>query len=167
MKRKVFPILFLALLLFVLSIFLYKKGFLAFLKGSDTSLDARVDILPKAYDLGEVYINGGIVSKEYVIENKGDSPIKVKRISTSCMCTQAKMLLGEKESRFFGMEMYGDKNPLLNWEIAPGQRAKIIVDFDPAFHGPSGIGDFERIVWLTFSDPVGIRELKLSGKVIP
>lgn len=125
-----------------------------------------VQINPENYDLGEVSINGGIVTKEYEIINTTDRTIKLKKLVTSCMCTQAKASIGDQETKFFGMEHPGDRNPPINLEIPPGETAKVTVDFDPAAHGPQGVGPFDRIVQLTFSDPAGIKELTFNGVVV-
>ena len=125
-----------------------------------------IEATPAFYDLGEVPINGGIVTKEYSIKNTTDKTIKLKKITTSCMCTTASVQLGDKSTKFFGMEGHGDANPPVNIEIGAGQEGKVIVKFDPAAHGPQGTGPFDRMVWLTFSDPGGIKELTFNGSVV-
>ncbi len=125
-----------------------------------------VEATPANYELGAVPINGGIVTKEYEVKNTTDKVIKLKKIATSCMCTEAKIKVSDKGTRFFGMEHPTDKNPPVNIEIAPDEIAKVTVNFDPAAHGPQGTGPFDRSVWLTFSDPAGIKELKFSGTVV-
>ncbi len=125
-----------------------------------------VETNPANYELGAVPINGGIVTKEYEIKNTTDKVIKFKKIATSCMCTQAKVSVGGKETRFFGMEHAMDKNPPVNLEFEPGQTGNVTVNFDPAAHGPQGVGPFNRSVLLTFSDPAGVKELKFSGTVV-
>ena len=125
-----------------------------------------IEATPAFYDLGEVPINGGMVTKEYLIKNTTDKTIRLKKIATSCMCTTASLDLGGKSTKFFGMEGHGDANPPVNVEIGSGQEAKVIVRFDPAAHGPQGTGLFDRMVWLTFSDPGGIKELTFNGTVV-
>lgn len=125
-----------------------------------------IEANPEFYDLGEVTLNGGLVTKEYEIKNTSGQALKLKKIATSCMCTQAKVSVNGRETKFFGMEHGMDKNPPITFEIASGEMAKVTVTFDPAAHGPQGVGPFERIVWLTFSDPAGIKELKFNGTVV-
>lgn len=127
---------------------------------------AGVQINPETYDLGNVDLNGGLVTKEYEVKNETDQTMKIKKIVTTCMCTEAKVSVGDKESRFFGMEHPGDRNPPLNYEIPPGGAAKVTVTFDPAAHGPQGVGPFDRVVILTFSEPAGIKNLTFSGTVV-
>lgn len=122
---------------------------------------------PESYDLGDVPINGGLVTKEYEVKNTTDKTLKLKKITTSCMCTTASVAIGENVTKPFGMEMTGDRNAPVNLDLPAGASAKVTVKFDPAAHGPTGTGPFDRIVWLTFSDPAGVEELKFSGRVIP
>lgn len=125
-----------------------------------------VEISPENYDLGDVPINGGLVTKEYEIKNTSGDNLRIKKITTSCMCTEAKVVIGDKETNFYGMEHPTDKNPPLNMELNSQQTAKVIVSFDPAAHGPEGIGPFDRIVFLTFTDPAGVAELTFEGDVV-
>jgi len=125
-----------------------------------------VEVAPQMYDLGNVEYKGGNVSKEFKIKNTTGETLKIKKIATSCMCTTAKVKVGDKESKFYGMEMSGDKNPPINYEIAPGQEASVTFEFDPAAHGPAGVGPVDRSIWLTFSDPGGVKELKFKGVVV-
>ncbi len=125
-----------------------------------------LEVNPGSYDLGNIPINGGLVTREYEIKNVTDKTLKLKKIATSCMCTKAKVSLGEKETNLFGMEGHGDKNPSVNLELPAGESAKVTAVFDPAAHGPQGIGAIDRSVYLTFSDPVGMKELKFNGVVV-
>ena len=125
-----------------------------------------VEANPQTYDLGDVPIKGGLVTKEYEIKNTTGNTLKLKKIATSCMCTKASFEIGETKTKFFGMEGHGDKNPPVNIEIPGGQIGKVVVRFDPAAHGPQGVGPFDRSVYLTFSDPAGIKELKFNGTVV-
>jgi len=133
--------------------------------GASTEIEG-LEINPISYQLGDVPINGGIVTKEYEIKNTTGQTLKLKKITTSCMCTQAKVVVGEEETRFFGMEHGMDKNPTISFEINSQETGKVVVTFDPAAHGPEGVGPFERIVWLNFSDPAGVKELKFDGSVV-
>ncbi len=121
---------------------------------------------PASYDLGEVVMKNGNVTREYKVKNNSDKTVKLKKITTSCMCTKAKVKVGDKESRLFGMEGMGDKNAPVNMEITLGEEALVTAIFDPAAHGPQGVGPIDRVVTLTFSDPAGIVELRFAGKVV-
>jgi hypothetical protein len=125
-----------------------------------------VTIDPESIDLGQVNINGGLIIKEYEIINSSDDPITLKKIVTSCMCTKAAVAVGEAKSRFFSMEMRGDKNALISIPIPAREKAIMTIQFDPAAHGPAGVGKFDRTVWLTFADPEGVKEARFFGEVI-
>ncbi|OGM12980.1 hypothetical protein A3A76_01425 [Candidatus Woesebacteria bacterium RIFCSPLOWO2_01_FULL_39_23] len=147
-------------------------GFVA-LSGKSSSEEIKpmgdvsgISVEPSNYNLGDVPIKGGTVTKEYKIKNTTNNTIKLKKLATSCMCTKAKVKIGDKETRLFGMEGMGDKNPSVNLEVAPNEEMLVTAIFDPAAHGPQGVGPFDRSVFLTFSDPSGVRELKFSGKVV-
>ncbi len=125
-----------------------------------------IEVNPAFYDLGDVPINGGLAIKEYEVKNTTGNTLKLKKIATSCMCTKASFQVGETKTKFFGMEGHGDKNPPVNIEIPAGLTGKVVVQFDPAAHGPQGVGPFDRSVFLTFSDPAGVKELKFNGVVV-
>ena len=134
---------------------------------SGTSQGAlELAISPNNVDLGEVPINGGIVTREYEIKNTSGSPLTLSKVATSCMCTTAMITVGDKSTKFFGMEGHGDRNPPINLQIGAGEVAKVTVNFDPAAHGPEGVGPFERIVWLSFSNPSGEKEISFFGTVV-
>ncbi len=119
---------------------------------------------PQNYDLGEIPINGGIVTREYEIKNTSGKDMNLAKITTSCMCTSANIKIGETETKFYSMEMTGDKNPLINIKLKKDESAKVTVRFDPAAHGPAGVGAFDRIVWLYFDE--GFKELTFNGTVV-
>ena len=116
------------------------------------------------YELGDVPINGGVVTKEYEIKNASGKDIELIKIVTSCMCTSASVKTGNGETRFFAMEMAGDRNPSINFKIKKDETAKVTVRFDPAAHGPAGTGPFDRVVSLYFDG--GIKELTFKGVVV-
>src|SRR3990167_2682936 len=76
-----------------------------------------VEAAVTSYNLGDVPINGGIVTKEYEIKNTSGRDMELKKIATSCMCTSASVKVGDDETRFFSMEMGGDKNPLISTRL--------------------------------------------------
>lgn len=125
----------------------------------------QVSLSPETYDIGKVIMKDGNVIREYEIKNDADSPLRIKKISTSCMCTKAKIVVGDKKSRNYGMEMQGDANPIINFDIPAKSTAKLVVTFDPAAHGIEGIGKIERSVYVAFIDPIGTKEVKFFGEV--
>ncbi len=160
--KKIIPVL---VLLGVFASFLFLKGKLGGEKVSYATNSDVVEITPSSEDLGNVPINGGVIERDYEIKNTANKPVRLNKIVTSCMCTSAMVTSGDKSTKFFGMEMPGDKNALVNMDIPAGGTAKVTVKFDPAAHGPSGVGPFERVVSLNFLDPIGVREIRFKGVV--
>lgn len=125
-----------------------------------------VQITPENYDIGKVLMKNGFVVREYEIKNNSKNILRVKNIVTSCMCTKAQVVFGDRRSRFYAMEMSGAKNPNIDFDIPAETTAKLVVRFDPAAHGIQGVGPLNRSVFLTFLDPVGQKEVKFSGEVV-
>lgn len=101
-----------------------------------------------SYDWGEIGINDGEVEKTFKIKNEGSSPLKLSNVITSCMCTTAQLVLRDLSSPVFGM--HSKSNYVL--EVPSGAEADLKVVFDPAFHGPSGVGPINRQVVVSTND---------------
>jgi len=149
-------------LIFGLTFFISAKG--AKEKTLITTEVLGISANPTNYDLGEMPIKGGIVTREYEIKNTSDRDMELIKIVTSCMCTRAGVKAESGETKFFAMEMGGDKNPIISLKIKKGETAKATVRFDPAAHGPAGIGPIDRKVSLYFD--TGLKELSFKGVVV-
>lgn len=114
-------------------------------------------------NLGQVAYGGGKISKTFEIKNTSDKTVKLRKITTSCMCTTATVKIGDKETNSYGMEMNGDLNPLIDYDLPAGGSAFATFVFDPAAHGPQGIGPIDRIVTVFFD--VGYKNLEFNGEV--
>lgn len=115
------------------------------------------------YDWGTIDINGGTVSKSFAVENKGSTPLKLYDVKTSCMCTTAQLKTAGQTSKKFGMH---EKNSSV-FEVNPGETAELIVEFDPAFHGPSGVGPISRTVTMnTNSEDNPTLSFQLAANVV-
>lgn len=101
------------------------------------------------YDWGEIGINNGKVWAEFVIANTGSAPLELGNVKTSCACTTAQVVIDGQASPYFGMHTKS------GWtgEVAPGESAKLIVEFDPLFHGPQGVGQITRQTTVETNDP--------------
>ncbi len=97
------------------------------------------------FDFGTISMAAGNVSHRYWIRNTGEQPIVVRKMYTSCMCTTATLIKGGRKSPTVGMPGHGFM-PALNETLQPHEAAMIEVVFDPAAHGPAGIGRTERLV---------------------
>lgn len=125
----------------------------------------KIEINPQRYDAGTVSMAEGLVKYTYEIKNNGEGDLKIDRIWTSCMCTTARLKVGDKESEEFGMH----SNPIFwSQEIAPGEIGFLEVTFDPGHHGSQGTGSVVRAVYLSTNDPESKEvEVKLTANVIP
>ena len=99
------------------------------------------------YDFGSVSMASGKVSSLLKIKNQGADPAVVRKIYTSCMCTEATLKKDGVDFGPFGMAGHGFV-PRINQTIAPGEEAELRVEFDPAAHGPAGVGPVEREVYV-------------------
>ncbi len=125
---------------------------------------ASLDIPEKFFDFGIISMAQGEVERVFKVKNSGASPVNLAKLYTSCMCTTAYLKIGEFDRGPFGMPGHGIV-PKVNKELLPNQEAEIKVVFDPAAHGPSGIGKIERVVYLENS--AGTVEFGFKAEVTP
>lgn len=120
--------------------------------GSQVAADARVSVVieENKFDWGTIDIEAGVVSHTFVIENTSDTTLKLYNVKTSCACTSAQLISGENRSQKFDMH---SKSASV-FEVEANQSAQLLVEFDPMFHGPSGVGPIDRVVTLESNDPV-------------
>jgi hypothetical protein len=111
--------------------------------------DARVSVDKTSYDWGTIGIKNGKVKAEFSLTNTGSSPLELANISTSCVCTTAQLEIVGKRSPYFGMH----QKSAWTGRVESGQSAKLVVEFDPAFHGPEGVGAITRQVEVETNDP--------------
>lgn len=104
-------------------------------------LTARQDF----FDFGTISMAAGKVSHRFWFRNDAAAPILVKRIYTSCMCTTATLVKAMRIVGSYGMAGHGPL-PDVNETFAPGEAAYVDVVFDPAAHGPAGLGHTERVI---------------------
>jgi hypothetical protein len=100
-----------------------------------------------AVDLGTISMAAGNVPFRYLVKNTGTEALEINRVSTSCMCTSATVVTATERKGPFGMPGHGRPNAT-KLRLAPGELADVEVVFDPAAHGPSGLGRIERTVTL-------------------
>ncbi len=118
-----------------------------------------------SFDFGRISMAKGDVSKTFLLKNESKLPIIVKKVYTSCMCTSAIMKTAVKKFGPFGMPSHG-LAPSLNIPLAPGEEFQVEAIFNPAAHGPSGIGPIERSVIIE-SDGFTSKELVIKALVTP
>lgn len=125
-------------------------GIFKFLSREKNSGVSKVEAAVIEYDTGTVSMADGLVKHTYKIKSIGEGSLEIKKIWTSCMCTTARLRVGDSLSSEFGMH----SNSLF-WskKIAPGETGYLEVAFDPAFHGPSGTGPISRAIYVSTNDP--------------
>jgi len=142
-----------AVLLIIVGLFLWGKvgssrsaNFAILATGS---MAAAITDAISVYDFGLVSMLKGNVEHEFAIQNTTAAEVTVTQVETSCMCTRAIIKLPDgKEMGPFGMPGHGFV-PSVNAVIRPGEKIMVRAIFDPAAHGPAGIGKIERAVTLT------------------
>lgn len=150
-----------SLLILVLGLVLTSKSMAPVLKQNEK---ASIEILgERSYDWGKININGGNVEKIFKIKNTGSADLEVTNFKTSCLCTEAEVIIDGKASPAFGMHTTS------SWKgaIKPEQTADIKVVFNPIFHGPQGTGPITRLVSFNTNDSNNSNiEFTLTGNVV-
>lgn len=101
------------------------------------------------FDFKTISMADGKVSHRFEIKNSGPESLKIKKIYTSCMCTVASVtdangvVYGP-----FGMPGHGDLSSGSAIEVNAGESMVVEAVFDPAAHGPQGVGKIKRVVYL-------------------
>lgn len=97
------------------------------------------------FDFGAISMAAGKVKHAFKIKNTGSESIVIGKMYTSCMCTTASLIMNGKKFGPYGMPGHGFI-PKINESIAPGNEATVEIVFDPAAHGPAGVGRIERSI---------------------
>lgn len=97
------------------------------------------------FDFGKISMAAGNVSHKFTIENTGQTPITITKLYTSCMCTTATLITLAGKKGPFGMPGHA-AIPTIAETLMPGGRARVEIVFDPAAHGPAGVGRIERVI---------------------
>lgn len=128
-----------------------------------SSQEAKVEVDGTSYDWGTIPIDGGNVVKTFTIRNVGTGTLELANVQTSCMCTEAQVVIDGEKSPFFGMHAKS------SWvgKLTAGSQAELVVTFDPAYHGPAGIGQITRVVSMSTNDASRPKlEFTLAANVI-
>jgi hypothetical protein len=128
-----------------------------------SSQGAVLGVGERVFDWGTIPLNGGEVTRSFEIENKGNAELQLANLKTSCMCTKARLIVGSEAGPWFAMHSQSQ------WvgKVPPGKKAQVEVVFDPAFHGPSGVGAIQRTVTMQTNDPnQSSLEFRLSANVV-
>lgn len=105
----------------------------------------RLTAAETAYNFGSISMAKGLVTHKFIITNPDSVPATITKLYSSCMCTKANLYINGKQWGPFGMPgMVAIPN--IAAVIDPGQSAEVEAVFDPAAHGPAGVGKIERAV---------------------
>lgn len=127
---------------------------------------AKIVVDHSSKKVGNIPYSGGNLIHVFPIKNAGSKDLEIANIATSCMCTKAYLKQGDNKSEGFGMK--GMSVPS-DWKgiLKPGESAEVIAAFDPAYHGPQGVGSVSRSVSFETNDPNNpYVELSFEGVVI-
>ncbi|OHB00965.1 MAG: hypothetical protein A3E94_00875 [Candidatus Zambryskibacteria bacterium RIFCSPHIGHO2_12_FULL_44_12b] len=116
------------------------------------------------YDFGLISMKDGVVKRLFTVSNDTANDVRVDSVVTSCMCTNAYIVNGEDKRGPFGMPGHGNTVPKANEIIKTGEKRVIEVVFDPAAHGPEGVGVAERYVYLV-DEKGGALQLEIKAEV--
>lgn len=118
-----------------------------------------------AFDFGTISMAAGEVSHTYKIKNSSAQRVIISKMYTSCMCTTASIIKGSEKKGPFGMPGHM-RIPTINEEVRPGEEVNVEGIFDPAAHGPAGVGPIERTITLENNAGKAI-ELTFTAMVKP
>ena len=149
-------------------------GILLWIAGADNDVvaeqltDTTTSIVAEEpfFDFGTISMAAGIVTHEFKIKNIGNEDVIINKMYTSCMCTEATFIEGDTKVGPFGMPGHGFL-PKIKEAIGSEEEATVRVDFDPAAHGPAGIGSVSRMGYLEQEDVSRPVELKFKVSVTP
>ncbi len=112
-----------------------------------SSSNGTLSVEENSFDFGQISMAAGKVKHQFKIKNISGEPVVVGKMYTSCMCTTAKLMMDNKQFGPYGMPGHGFI-PRINKAIDAGKEAIVEVTFDPAAHGPSGVGRIQRTITL-------------------
>ncbi|HEY4526440.1 MAG TPA: DUF1573 domain-containing protein [Candidatus Paceibacterota bacterium] len=118
------------------------------------------------YDFGTISMKNGLVEKLFTITNPTNQDVRIESVTTSCMCTNAYIVNGASRRGPFGMLGHGGSVPKANELIKAGETRQIAVVYDPNAHGPAGVGQIDRFVYLTEPDGATV-QLEIKANVTP
>jgi hypothetical protein len=132
---------------------------------ASTEVIRSLEATERHFDFGSISMAAGKVSHRFWFRNEGAQAVMLERIHTSCMCTTATLVKGMRIVGTYGMAGHGPL-PAVNQTLAPGEAAYIDAVFDPAAHGPAGLGRTERVILIERAGGAPLR-LAFSADVRP
>lgn len=134
-------------------------------KSSAGNSAGRLTTTQAKFSFGPISMASGKVTHRYPIRNTGTEQVVIRKLYTSCMCTTAALVKNGKAGEAFGMPGH-TPIPTINVAMNPQEEALVEVVFDPAAHGPAGVGPIERVVTIENSAGQPL-ELEFAALVSP
>lgn len=130
---------------------------------SENQIKSALTAEERFYDFGSISMAKGIVSKSFEVSNNTAKDIVVSSVSTSCMCTKANIIAANGTVKGpFGM----GSSPKIDQVLKPGEKIQIEAVFNPAAHGPAGVGPIDRFVYVS-DDAGGTMQFEIKALVKP
>ena len=127
----------------------------------------------QSFDFGAISMAAGTVTHRFVVKNTGVDPVNISKMYTSCMCTVAALQKGDPSTGSGQVKKFGPYGmlghgftPKMNAIVESGEEVSVDVTFDPAAHGPAGVGAISRAVILENNAGENV-ELQISANVKP
>lgn len=118
------------------------------------------------FDFDTISMKNGVVSHMFEVENNGEEPIVINKVYTTCMCTTVDIMSFDKvKLGSFGMPGHGGADDKAKIMVGQGEKILIEAHFDPAAHGPSGIGMIQRSIFLE-SNSLSMPKMELSFRAM-
>lgn len=110
----------------------------------------QIILNPVSFDLGRMSKKKGRVGVAFRVSNKGNAPLLIKQIKTSCPCATASLKVDKKKSPHFGIEGSPE-----DWQagIKPGQAGGLEVTIDFSSQDVKS-GKLIRDATITSNDPL-------------
>ncbi len=117
------------------------------------------------YDFGTISMAAGNVTRIFKIRNSSSDTVVISKMYTSCMCTTATLTKGDQRFGPFGMPGHVAV-PKIDQTVNPNEEVTVEVVFDPAAHGPAGVGPIQRTITIenNAGNPI---ELQFAALVTP
>jgi len=139
-------IIYVCLALFALAIIVFSNT--AKNESSIAASSGQLTFSNEVFDFGTVVMKAGNVSHKFELKNEGEEPIIITKAYTSCGCTTAFIQNKDETVGPFGMQGHLGMVLDTNIKIEPGESAFVDAIFDPAAHGPAGVGQIRRVVYV-------------------
>lgn len=134
--------------------------------GSASVSGSSLVVLENNFDFKTISMGAGKMSHNFEIQNSGNEPVVISKIYTSCMCTAANLINKGKQLGPFGMSGHSAISKI-NEVVNPGEKATIKAVFDPAAHGPEGVGLAKRVIYIETNSSVNpVLELVFEANVV-